>query len=110
MKCIQNLKNDKSGGEDAVINEYIKATSNQLIDIYETLFNLIFDTGFVPESWLVGNIIPIFKNKGDRNNPKNFRPITIVSCLSKLFTAVLTARLNKYSDDFLILHETQCGF
>ena len=110
IKCIQKLKNNKSGGEDAIINEYIKTTSNQFIEIYEKLFNLIFDTGFIPESWVVGNIIPIYKNKGDSNDPKNFRPITLVSCLGKLFTAILSERLSKYSDDFFVMHENQCGF
>ena len=57
---------------------YIKTTSNQFIEIYEKLFNLILDTGFIPENWVVGNIIPIYKNKGDSNDPKNFRPITLV--------------------------------
>ena len=110
IKCIQKLKNNNSGGEDAIINEYIKTTSNQFIEIYEKLFNLIFDTGFIPESWVVGNIIPIYKNKGDSNDPKNFRPITLVSCLGKLFTAILSERLSKYSDDFFVMHENQCGF
>jgi hypothetical protein len=52
---------------------------------------------------VVGNIIPIYKNKGDSNDPKNFRPITLVSCLGKLFTAILRERLSKYSDDFFVM-------
>jgi hypothetical protein len=47
------LKNNKARGEDAIINKYIKTTSNQFIEIYEKLFNLIFDAGFIPESWVV---------------------------------------------------------
>ena len=110
LKCIKKRKNNKAISEDAIINEYIKATSDQFIDVYEKLFNLIFESGIVPESWLIRNIIPIYKNKGDSNDPKNFLPITIVSCLGKLFTVVLTERLNKYSDNLLILNENQCGF
>jgi hypothetical protein len=53
-------------------------------DIYVKLFNLIFDKGLIPEQWLYGDIIPIFKNKGDKSDPKNYRPITIVSCFGKL--------------------------
>jgi hypothetical protein len=53
---------------------------------------------------VVGNIIPIYKNKGDSNDPNNFRPITLVSCLGKLFTAILSERLSKYSDDFFVMH------
>ena len=43
--------------------------------------------------WVSGTITPFYKNKGDKFNPKNYRPITIVSCFGKLFTAVLNARL-----------------
>ena len=65
LKCIKKLKNNKARGEDAIIkNEYIKATSDQFIVDYEKLFNLIFESGIVPESWLIRNIIPIYKNKG----------------------------------------------
>ena len=41
-------------------------------------------------------IKPIYKNKGDPMNPENYRPITLVSCLGKLFTAVLNERLNMF--------------
>jgi hypothetical protein len=51
LKCIKKLKNNKACGEDLVINEYIKSTTNTFIDIYEQLFNIIFETGIVPDNW-----------------------------------------------------------
>jgi hypothetical protein len=105
LDCINRLKNNKASGDDRVINEYIKSTSDKFIDIYEEFFSLIFETGIIPDSWLIGYIKQIYKNKGDKHDPKNFRPITILSCLSKIFTAILNGRLNKFSDDFLILCE-----
>ena len=48
LECIPKLKNQKACGEDEIINEYIKSTSNQFINIYEKLFNIIFDKSFVP--------------------------------------------------------------
>jgi ribosomal protein S17E len=83
IKCIQKLKNNKAGGEDAIINEYIKKTSNQFIEIYEKLFNLIFDTGFIPESWVVlpettlifmhnKEIVRIFTQSLTQNSCKKF--------------------------------------
>jgi hypothetical protein len=53
----------------------------------------------MPDIWLVGNIKPIYKNKGNPLDPKNFRPITILSCLGKLFTAILNERLCRFSED-----------
>ena len=109
-KCIKSLKNNKAHGDDEIINEYIKSTSNVFTPIYEKLFNIIFNTGKIPECWLIGNIKPIYKNKGDKTDPKNYRPITILSCVGKLFTALLNNRLNKFSDEFKILKENQTGF
>lgn len=60
--------------------------------IFELLFDIIFDTGFMPESWLTGIIIPIYKNKGDEQEPKNYRPVTLLSCLGKVITSVLNVR------------------
>jgi hypothetical protein len=63
--------------------------------VYIELFNIIFEKGIIPDSWLVGYIKPIYTNKGDKLDPKHFRPITILSCVSKLFTAILNERVNK---------------
>jgi hypothetical protein len=70
---------------------------NQFINGYENIFNVIFDNGIMPSSWLIGMIKPIYKNKGDKFDPKNYRPITIVSCLGKLFTAILNERITFYA-------------
>ena len=49
LKCIKTLeKNNKASGEVAVIIEYIKATSDQFIVVYEKLVNLIFESEIVP--------------------------------------------------------------
>jgi hypothetical protein len=47
------------------------------------------------------------KNKGDKFDPKNYRPITIVSCLGKLFTAILNERLTEFSESFSVLSESK---
>ena len=81
-----------------------------MLPVYVKLFNLIFDTGIVPESWLIGNIIPIYKNKGYIENPENYRPITLLSCLGKLFTAIINTRLNAFSDKRYLITHSQAGF
>jgi hypothetical protein len=64
------LKNNKAHSDDHVINEYIKSTSDKMIDVFIELFNIIFETGIIPDSWLVGYIKPIYKIKGDKLDPK----------------------------------------
>ena len=67
------------------------------------------DTGTLPQSWLNGISEPIYQSKGDVKDPTNYRPITIASCLWKLFTAIPNARLNDYTEEFMILKEKQSG-
>jgi hypothetical protein len=71
------------------------------------MLNCTFSSGIVPDSWLLRNIKPINKNKGDPLNPKHFRPITILSCFGKHFTSILLKRLNHYSEQFSVLGESQ---
>ena len=58
-----------------------------------------FDAGLVPEEWLTGIVKPIYKNKGDPYLPDNYRPITLLSCMGKLFTSILCERLNNFADE-----------
>ncbi|MCG8110258.1 MAG: reverse transcriptase family protein, partial [Candidatus Thiodiazotropha taylori] len=110
IKAIRSLKNNKSPGIDEIKNEHIKSSLEYLLPIYHKLFNLIFDKGIIPESWLIGNILPIYKNKGDSHNPENYRPITLLSCLGKVFTSILNNRLNQYAEDHEVLTDCQAGF
>ena len=109
-KAIKRLENNKAASDDDIINEYIKHSSHKMILLYVKLFNAIFNSGQLPEAWLKGNILPIYKNKGSSADPKNYRPITIVSCLGKLFTSVLNERLQMFSERFSLICENQAGF
>ena len=57
--AIRNLKSDKSAGLDGIVNEYIKATMQFTLPLYTKIFNTMFDTGILPDSWLEGKIRPI---------------------------------------------------
>ena len=110
LKCIKSLKNNKTCSNDRIINECLKNTADFIIPIYIPLFNIILDTGILPDSWLEGIIRPIYKRKGNPSEPENYRPITILSCFSKLFTAVLNLRLHHFLEQNNILEENQAGF
>lgn len=110
MSCVRNLKTNKSSGIDRISNEYIISSIDVMLPIYVKLFNIVLETGIIPESWLVGNIIPVFKNKGSINDVNNYRPITLLSCMGKLFTSIMNIRLNNYVEEFEILCENQSGF
>ena len=110
ITAVKSLKNNKAPGTDDIINEQIKSTITIMLPTYVKLFNIVFNTGIIPESWTDGIIKPIYKNKGNPKHPENYRPISLLSCLGKLFTLILNTRLNKYADKTNLIHETQAGF
>ena len=110
MLVVKNLNNAKTPGEDDMINEYLKSTVNQFLPIYVKLFNLISSSGIISDSWLVGIIKPIYKNKGDLDNLDNYRAICLISNMGKLFTSILNSRLNRLSDDIGLISGVQGGF
>ena len=71
---------------------------------------MILESGVVPESWSIGVITAIYKNKGSKDNPDNYRGITLLSCISKLFTSLVNYRLTLYLDAYSLLGEEQTGF
>ena len=81
-----------------------------MLKFFTTFFNLVFSTGIIPDEWSQGMISPIYKNKGDKTSPDNYRRITILSCFGKHFTAVSYNRLNNYSESMNMLCEEQAGF
>jgi len=64
----------------------------------------------VPDAWCVSSIRPIYKNKGDASDPNNYRGISLLSCLGKLFTSCINNRLSDFVKDNRIVGPEQAGF
>jgi hypothetical protein len=60
-----------------------------MMPLYVKLFNVVLDSGIIPNAWTIGVIRPIYKKKGSLADLANYRAITIVSNLSKLLTSIL---------------------
>lgn len=107
--AIKKLKNKKSPGLDGYPNEVWKAISlsspHDLLD----LFNEVLHSGKVPEDWCTILISPIFK-KGDKCDPSNYRPISLVATILKLLTAMLADRLQRWASSQNLVAEYQAGF
>ena len=70
--AIQHLKNKKAAGPDGRVSEMLKASMDVI-----NLFNIIFQNGKFPKSWGQSMIVSIHQ-KGDMNNPDNYRPISLI--------------------------------
>ena len=107
--AINKLKSNKSAGYDGVLNEFIVHGGRLMKVVMLKLFNTIFNIGCFPQVWAVGEIIPVYK-KGNKNEPENYRGITLLSCLGKLFTSILNNRLSIWAENNNVFQENQYGF
>lgn len=89
------------------MNEYIKTTILTFMPVYLELYNILFDSGIVPEDWLVGLVKPIYKGKGDISHPEYYRPIKLLSCLGKPFTSILCKCFDAFVDELELISEAQ---
>ena len=110
MKVLANLKTGKAAGPDYLVNEFFKYSRNVTGKILTKLFNVILVSGTLPESWSAGFIVPIYKNKGSQTDPNNYRGISLINCICKVFTSLLSVRLTKFSDSIELLGNEQAGF
>ena len=110
QSLITSLRNNKACGFDKIFNEYLKYGTENIINLIVKIFNVILLKGIFSENWLFGIVKPIYKNKGSKADPGNYRGITLVSCLIKLFTGVINKRLSEYLETNNLLNENQTGF
>ena len=96
--------------EDNIINEMIRAFSENHLHMLTQIFNVLLLSGNIPHDWLIGIIKPIHKNKGDINDPDNYRRITLLSCLGNLFTSIVNERLTAFIYSTQIMSEAQDDF
>ena len=108
-EVVKSLKNGKAKGVDLVPHEAVKNGSDSLKEAVVKLFNLVKKQGKVPELWKEGRVVIIHK-KGPVTDLVNYRPLTVLVCLSGLFSKVLNTRLTKVVEEKNILGEIQNGF
>lgn len=108
-KIIKSLKNTNSTGYDNFPTKFIKLSSSILAPALTKIFNLSINAGIYPNNLKIAKVIPIFK-KGDQTSINNYRPISILSPINKIFEKILYSRLTKYINNSNILYKYQFGF
>ena len=108
---LKALRRGGATGPDDVPSAFLELMGPVALDATLLLFNRIWISGHWPERWREGLIIPLFKGHGgQRTNIGDYRPITLTSCVAKLFENLLQRRLQVWCDEALLLCEEQAGF
>ena len=85
---IKNMKPNKACGPDGVPPGVFRSLPAHWIVLIMGLFNLIFSSASYPVSWTNAKMFKIFK-RGSRKEPKNYRGITIINSIAKLYDLIL---------------------
>ena len=88
LAILKKLQVDKSVGPDGISNKLLKMASRTLAPSMTMMFNKILSRGTFPQIWKQANVTPIHK-KGSRQDVKNYRPISLLSCVGKILERLL---------------------
>ena len=83
-KIISQLKNSKSSGMDNLDTYILKLTKKAIVPSVCHILNLSLATNRFPNKWKIAKIVPLYKGKGNKVDPKNYRPVAILPILSKV--------------------------
>lgn len=107
---IRNLKNPKAPGPDDVNNILIKNLPPKGIEYLQFIFNSCLKLNSFPKIWKHAKVIPIPKPSKPANELSSYRPISLLSTISKIFERILLSRINDHLEDNNIIPNQQCGF
>jgi len=93
--AIKKLKNRKAPGETGISNELVKYGGSKLQEEIKKLFIKIQKEQKIPDDWKKSLTVPIFK-KGNKKDPHNYRGITLLESIMKLFTNILKDEITTY--------------
>ena len=90
-------------------NKLLKMAGDIVVPSLTQIFTKSISTGVFPTEWKLARVSPIFK-KGKRDDPNNYRPISIIPTVAKIFEKIVYDHLCEYLNDNNLLTHCRSGF
>ncbi|GFU72284.1 probable RNA-directed DNA polymerase from transposon BS [Trichonephila clavipes] len=107
---VRTLKNNKAPGFDNVTNKMIKNFPIKVLLILTYIINKILLLHHFPKNWKTAIVFPIHKAGKDKNLPDSYRPMSLLSTLSKIAEHVILNRIHNHIYNSNFLNPNQYGF
>ena len=109
LKYLNNLSVNKSTGLDGIPCKFVRDSATIITCPLTHIINLSLIQGVVPDDLKSARVVPLFK-KNDKCDVGNYRPVSILSIISKVFERVVYDQIESYLNEKEILYKFQSGF
>ena len=108
-QIIDSLAPKSSSGYDGISTKLLKLTKNSILKPITIIVNQMLNTGIFPDNLKIAKVNPIFK-KDDERQFTNYRPISLLSSISKIFEKVIFKQLYTFFQEKQLFYSSQYGF
>ena len=106
---IDSLAPKSSSGHDGISTKLLKTVKNSLLTPITIIVNQMINTGIFPDNLKIAKVNPVYKKDDDRQFT-NYRPISLLSSISKIFEKVIFKQLYNYFHEKHLFYSSQYGF
>jgi len=107
---LRKTDSSAAAGPDGLSGQLIRELAPSICSNIASIFNLSIKQGCFPSMWKRANITAIWKGKGSKEDPNNFRPISILPIIARVFERMVAAQMYTHCDQNRIIPEQQFGF
>ncbi|XP_078377802.1 uncharacterized protein LOC144660957 [Oculina patagonica] len=109
LSLLNKLNKSKATGLDKIPARLIRDCADLICIPIRDIFNQSISLGIFPDDWKSARVTPLFK-QGDRNDLNNYRPISVISIVAKVFERIIYGQLYAYLEEHNIICKHQSGF
>ena len=109
INLLRNIDEKKATGLDMIPRKLLKMAASIVAPSLTAIFTKSIITGVYPTEWKMARVTPVFK-KGVKSNLNNYRPISVIPVVSKVFEKIVYDQLYQYLNDNQLLSSCQSGF
>ena len=108
-KELRRLNTAKASGPDDIPAHVLKSCADELSHPLTKLFSLCFRKQIQPCQWKCARAVPVYKKKS-RSLPQNYRPVSLLSIISKVMESIVNRQLLNFLESRGVLSPRQFGF
>ena len=110
FNLLNTLDIGSAKGEVGIETLIFKECADILSLPFANLFNQCIKYNFMPLEWKIAHLSPDYKGKGSKSDINNYRPLSVLSPIAKIYEQLLAARITNYLESNNLLHSAQFGF